>query len=238
MTGAHYVTCLCKNAVLSRFEQKDILAELDGLLNHCKKIDTPEETITDINVKTLNYIKKCKKMKSSRNILLTKKYLKEKDLLAIPFDKGIGICIMKRETYNSKTEAIINLPQFEKVEKKRKNEKHLIIKEEERVISILKFLKEQNKIDEELYHSLRPRGSQPARLYGLAKVHKQNTPVRPVLSMPGSAYHKVAQKVADWLSDVPKCKINSSTKSVCDMLKTVVLADDEEIVSFDVSSVH
>ena len=130
-------------------------------------------------------------------------------------------------------EAIINLPQFEKVEKKRKNAKHPVIKEEEGVISILKSLKEQNKIDEELYHSLRPRGSQPAHLYGLAKVHKQNTPVRPVLSMPGSAYHKVAQKVADWLSDVPECKINSSTKSVCDMLKTVVLADDEEIVSFD-----
>ena len=115
-------------------------------------------------------------MKSSRNILLTKKYLKEKDLLAIPFDKGIGICIMKRETYNSKMEAIINLPQFEKVEKKRKNEKHPVIKEEERVISILKSLKEQNKIDEELYHSLHPRGSQPARLYGLAKVHKTKHP--------------------------------------------------------------
>ena len=56
--------------------------------------------------------------------------------------------------------------------------------------------------------------------------------------MPGSAYHKVAQKVAEWLSVVPECKINSSTKSISDTLKTVELTEDEEVVSFDVSSLY
>ena len=53
---------------------------------------------------------------------MTKKYLKDNDLdlLAIPFDKGIGICVMKKETYHMKMDTIINLPQFEKVQKKRK----------------------------------------------------------------------------------------------------------------------
>ena len=139
-----------KNAVLDQFEPKDVLAELDGLLNHSKQNNIPEETITDINVKTLNYIKKCKKMKSSRNIKMTKKYLKENDLLAIPFDKGIGICIMKKETYNTKMAAIIDLPQFEKVHKKRKNGKHPAMKEEERVVNILKDLRQSGKVDEEL----------------------------------------------------------------------------------------
>ena len=227
-----------KNAVLDRFEPKDILVELDGLLNHCKRNNVPKDTITDINIKTLNYIKKCKKMKASRNIQMTKKYLKDNDLLAVPFDKGIGICIMKKTTYNNKMEAIINLPQFDKMERKRKNEKHPVLKEEERIVNILKVLKEEGKISEELYETLRPRGSQPARLYGLAKVHKKNTPVRPVLSMPGSAYHKVALKVAEWLSVVPECKINSSTKSISDTLKTVRLTEDEQVVSFDVSALY
>ena len=62
-----------KNAVLDRFEQKDILAEMDGFLGHCKLEKVNDEVITDINVKTLNYIKKVKKMKPSRNIMLTKK---------------------------------------------------------------------------------------------------------------------------------------------------------------------
>ena len=40
----------------------------------------------------------CKKMNNARNIMLTNKYLKENKLLAIPFDKRVGICIMSKET--------------------------------------------------------------------------------------------------------------------------------------------
>ena len=50
-------------------------------------------------------------MKSSRNIILTKKYLKDNNLLVIPFDRGVGICIMSKEQYEAKLDAIINLPQ-------------------------------------------------------------------------------------------------------------------------------
>ena len=68
---------------------------------------------------------------------MTKKYLKDNGLLAIPFDKGIGICIMKKETYESKLDDIINLPQFQQVSKTRKNAKHPVLKEEERVVTTL-----------------------------------------------------------------------------------------------------
>ena len=47
---------------------------------------------------------------------------------------------------------------------------------------------------QELYNKIWPKGSQKAHLYRLAKVHKKNIPMRPVLFMPGSAYHKVAKK--------------------------------------------
>ena len=227
-----------KNAVLDKFDQKDILAELDGLLKHCKNNKISNDTITDINVKTLTYIKKCKRMKSSRNVNMTKKYLKDNNLLAIPFDKGIGICIMKKEIYESKLDAIINLPQFEEVVSRRKNAKHPVVKEEERVLTTLQQLRNDEKISEDLYGKLKPIGSQPARLYGLVKVHKNSTPVRPVLTMPGSSYYKIATYVADWLSAVEECKINSSTKQISDSLKHIKLEEDEELVSFDVSSLY
>ena len=89
-----------------------------------------------------------------------------------------------------------------------------------------------------MYEKLRPVGSQPARLYGLAKVHKQDTPVRPVLSIPGSAYHNVATQVAKWLSFVPECQINILQKTICDTLSSVKLDKDEVLVSFDVSSLY
>ena len=227
-----------KNAVLDRFDPKMVLAEVDDLLHRWENDEISDEIITDINVKTLNYIKKCKKMKPSRNVTLTQNYLKDRDLLAIPFDKGVGICLMPKETYHEKMNSIINLPQFEKFGNKRKNAKHPVLKEEERVCKILKDLKDDGLIDGELYETMRPVGSQPARLYGLAKVHKKNTPIRPVLSMPGSAYHKVAKQVAEWLTAVPECKINSSTTSVCEKLKSVRLEPDEIVISFDVSSLY
>ena len=165
-----------KNAVLDRFEPKDVLAELDGLLYFCKNNNVSDELITDINVKTLAYIKKCKKMKTSRNIMLTKKYLKQNNLLAIPFDKGVGICVMKSEDYQSKLGDILKLPQFEKLPKGRKNARNPAILEEERIIKALDDMVEGGKINDSLYAKLKPKGSQPARLYGLAKVHKNTVP--------------------------------------------------------------
>ena len=71
------------------------------------------------------------------------------------------------------------------------------------MVGILKSLHQENKIDGNLLEILRPRGSQPARLYGLATVHKADTPMRPVISMPGYVYHKVAEYIAKQLANVP-----------------------------------
>lgn len=227
-----------RNSVMEDFNQNDVLAELDSLIRFCKQKEVADEMITDINVKTLTYIKNCKKQKTPRNIQMTRKYLKENGLLAVPFDKGIGICVMTSETYNKKLDEISNLPQFQKEIPKRKNEKHPTLKEEERITDKLKKLKEQKRITESLLDKLKPVGSQPPRLYGLAKVHKTDLPLRPVLSMPGTSYYRIAKQVADWLSVVKECQTNSSTQSISDSLKSIEMADDEELISFDVSSLY
>ena len=227
-----------RSSIMVKFDQSRLLAEVDSLMNFCKKKDLSDELITDINIKTLTYIKNCKKQKSPRNIILTKRYLKEKKLLAVPFDKGIGICLMPIDKYNEKLRTIYSQPQFEKVVPARKNEKHPVLKEEENVVTLLKELRDSGEITEELFKKLKPIGSQPARLYGLAKVHKPNIPVRPVLSMPGSAYHKIALEVTEWLSVVDECKINSSTEAVSKVLPETVLPISHEIVSFDVTSLY
>ena len=169
---------------------------------------------------------------------MTKRYLKEHDLLAISFDKGIGICLMKSTTYNYKLKNIFTLPQFEKYQPPRKNAKNPILKEEEKICKALEQMRTNKKIPETLFKKLKPIGSQPPRLYGLAKIHKENVPLRPVLSMPGSAYFNIARQVADWLSVVPECNINSSTKEVADKLSDISLPDNTEMVSFDVVSLY
>ena len=227
-----------RNPVLNKFNEKDVLCELDCFLNFCQKNLILDKTITDINVKTLHYIKQCRKQKTPRHLNLTKQFLKDNNLVVVPFDKGIGFCLMTRDIYESKLQPIIDLPQFEKYENPRKNAKHPILKEEERVVNILNKLKAEGKINNELCDQLKPKGSQAPRLYGLAKVHKDNCPVRPVVSMIGSAYQKVAKQVTEWLSLVPECRINSSTQAVNNLIKDTKLNSHECVVSFDVSSLY
>jgi hypothetical protein len=62
----------------------------------------------------MKYIKTCTKQKTPRNLLMTKKYLSANNLVAVPFDKGIGFCVMKAENYNDKLNTILSLDQFKK----------------------------------------------------------------------------------------------------------------------------
>ena len=59
-----------------------------------------------------------------------------------------------------------------------------------------------------------------------------------VPSMPGSAYFNITRQVADWLSVVPECNINSSTKEVVDKLSDISLPDNTEMISFDIVSLY
>ena len=56
--------------------------------------------------------------------------------------------------------------------------------------------------------------------------------------MPGSANHKIACQVADWLKDIQDCKINISSKLIAGILKDIELDKDNEIVSFDAKSLY
>ena len=77
----------------------------------------------------------------------------------------LDICIMKADVYNDKLTEILTLPQFEKLVSKRKNEKHPVLKEEERIISLLKMLRDDGKISNLMYDKLKPIGSQPPRTH-------------------------------------------------------------------------
>ena len=145
---------------------------------------------------------------------------------------------MQSSEYESKLMDILALPQFQKITTSRKNAKNAVLKEHDRVAATLSQMQREGRISEDLLSKLKPIGSQPPRLYGLAKVHKQNTPLRPVLSMPASAYYNVAKQVAEWLAVIPQAQINTSSKQISDEIKQLNLGDDEEMISFDVSALY
>ena len=63
-----------------------------------------------------------------------------------------------------------------------------------------------------VYEALRSTGAQPARLYGLAQVHKKETPLRPVVCIPGTCYHKLNKFLTPFFQKIKGANIENNTK--------------------------
>ena len=64
---------------------------------------------------------------------------------------------------------------------------------ESRIQRRLLQLRKECFIFKQVYEAIRPTGSQQSRMYGLTKIHKRDVPLRPILSMTGSAQHQLAK---------------------------------------------
>ena len=82
----------------------------------------------------------------------------------------------------------------------------MIIEIEKDINKELLAMKKKHEVIEALYTRLRSMGAQPAKLYGLAKVHKQGTPLRPVLSLPGSSFNHLNKTLKHWQNNLIKSR--------------------------------
>ncbi|XP_075241616.1 uncharacterized protein LOC142336591 [Convolutriloba macropyga] len=142
---------------------------------------------------------------------------------------------MKQTTCLDKLNEILSSSQFEP---RNRESDDLTRRTEELIKSSLHQLMKQGKISEKIYHRLRTIGSQPARLYGLAKVHKNGTPLRPVLSIPDSSYKKLNKFLSPFFGKLPGANIETKSKDARAALEATKLDDDELVVSLDVKSLY
>ena len=159
----------------------------------------PGEKSCEIEAAAKRYDKNVKQTPSDKDVEKARKYFKYNGLLAVPFDKRVGFCVMKKETYEKKLKDFLQADQFSE----RKNlTDNVIMKIEKDISKELLAMKKKVRISEALYTRLRSTGAQPARLYGLAKVHKQGTPLRTVLSLPGSSYDNLNKTLAKYFDEI------------------------------------
>ena len=75
---------------------------------------------------------------------------------------------------------------------------------------------------------------QSAKLYGLAKVHKPNIPMRPIVSFFGSPTYQLSKQLTNILNpltDKSQHKLQSKDNFI-DAIKTVQIPDDHKLVTF------
>lgn len=144
---------------------------------------------TPVDIGDFLILKECiqagKSLRSNENIHVTKP------------DKGSGVVILNKSDYISKMEFILqDSSKFKTLGSSAEADNTTKI--EAQIQRRLLQLKKEGLLPADIYNKIRPTGSQRPRMYGLPKIHKKDVPLRPILSMTGSAQHQLAQ----WLSSV------------------------------------
>ena len=112
---------------------------------------------------------------------------------------------------------------------------------ERKLQSLLRKIK--SNIPEHLYKKLYPTGSNPGKFYSTAKIHKlkagegiDKLPLRPIVSNIGTATYQTAKYLAKLLAPFKNTSTYSigSTKDFLKECESISIAEDEEMVSFDV----
>ena len=62
-------------------------------------------------------LKNVRETPSDRALVKLQKYLRDNALIAVPFDRGVEYCFMKKNTCAEKLEKILDCEQFRKLEK-------------------------------------------------------------------------------------------------------------------------
>jgi len=181
-----------------------------------------------VNKKTIQHLKNLRELGNETQIYIAK------------FDKGNGICLENRNSYLHKMRTLLdNKDRFKPYVMDKRVEKDPFIYCEENFNRKIADLFTSRKIDSEIKDAIRSTGSQPARLYGLPKVHKSRTnpPYRPILSMT-NAYNT---NLAKWLDKLlkpflPQKFVIKDTFDFVKDIKELVLPENTHMVSFDVTS--
>ena len=109
-------------------------------------------------------------------------------------------------------------------------------KQKNRLITILRRIKIEAKLEETIYKRMYPTAASSPKLYGLPKIHKKNNPLRPIVSSGGSVTYGVAKELARILKLLTGNTIhhvNNSSEFVDD-IKRIKLEKGECIISYDV----
>ena len=154
------------------------------------------------------------------------------------FDKGSGVCIMNTFDYYSKLDNIVSdLSKFKTVIVPNDPSKHPVIKKYEQIKRyVSKYITEKH-YNDQVVKKLSLPGTSPGKLYGMAKVHKTDTPLRPVCSMIGTPEYELAKFLDNIIKPyIPNQYMLFSTKHFLEKIKDFNILPGDKMVSFDVVS--
>ena len=161
---------------------------------------------------------------------------KDNGIKVCKYDKGVGLVVLDTDDYYKKLDVIVHdTTKFKNIDMEG-NTIHPIVKKENSIKDyVYRYFKKH--VDSHTYNKLHPSGSGPGKLYGMCKVHKEDYPMRPVVSMIGTAEYELAKYLDTWIKPyIPSTYMLSSTQDFLARIKEVPIEQGDYCVSFDVQS--
>ena len=114
--------------------------------------------------------------------------------MVLPADKGRASLVLDADTYHAKMSVLLDSGPYQLLNKDPTD--RLTRKLSEKLLT----LKRNGHISEDVYNKIRPRHNQPPRIYGLPKIRKADTPLRPIVSCVNSFAYDLSAFLANILS--------------------------------------
>ena len=140
--------------------------------------------------------------------------------------------VMDKQDYINKANQLLNQNTYKVIPK----DPTTTIKN--KLINILKVIKTKTGLGSYSYKAMYPTGCVPPKFYGLPKIHKPDTPLRPIVSSCGSVTYGVAKELAKILKPlVGKSPYHiNSTQDFVEQARHFKLEAGECLSSYDVSA--
>lgn len=161
-------------------------------------------------------------------------FMKEhKELCFMTSDKGNNTVVMKRDDYESK---VMNMLLDNRTYEPEGKDRTVTLKNKNN--TFVKYLKDNDFIDKVERHQLTSKCIKPPSLYCLPKIHKQDIPMRPIVSTINAPHSALSKWLANIINNiVEKDHYNVPNSYVLkERLVNIRLRRNEVLVSFDVVS--
>ncbi|KAK5640242.1 hypothetical protein RI129_011053 [Pyrocoelia pectoralis] len=161
-------------------------------------LTTVEQPIADeIRLDIANILKKARppaQNVTKKELNALKELKNNNDVLILPADKGNATVIVNNNDYHQKMITLLNSSEY----KTSNTDPTTYL--EKKTISLIKSTSLSDKVKQELIP--REKSSRIPKIYGLPKIHKENWPLRPIVSAFNSPTHKLARYLAKELQPI------------------------------------
>ena len=192
---------------LQQGKAEELRGEMKSVL---KKIQAPKYNITREERKAIEELRR------------------DKTRIILTMDKGVSMVVMDRDDYNKEAEELLHQPAYRPISNDPTN------KYKTKLISLLKSIKTEGQINESTHKRLYPTWAGSPKFYGLPKVHKEGTPLRPIVSSTWAVTYstsKIFSRILKPLVGKSPHHIHNN-QDFMEHLKGIQLGPDEVMVSY------